>query len=518
LGAAGRRAHTTFSPRLTHEADDLPELGGDWRPILEGRLALAPVLEKFTDAWPAVAAKARELMAARTPLQFIGDVWHTTGRLLNRATRRARARGFDGAGWSRFPAEARMGRAPTEMAMSRARLVQRSGYYAENSQRAHAGINAKVTLGWGAGAVIAHPNAAQFEEWAQTCDADGVLTFDSMVALAIREWLVGGEALFVFVGDKIRLLPGSQLDDSSSDLGNGVTVENGIEKDASGRRTAYMILPTLPSSQFETYGPPVRVLAEDVVHLYRQLRAGQNRGLPALTPVLLTLAGVDSVVDALREGVRVSALNSVYFSNKDATGGLPFEGDQSGDTVSLAPEPGTARVLPGNWDVHAFTPMQSQQAVEFLSSEVNGIAAALDVCPFMISGDFSRSSYSNLRASLLTMKAATEAWQWQILVPALNAVFKRWALMESLRGNEIDDSLPTWRFPQFPDADPIKAMQATREAMAAKIMSRREAIEARGEDPDAVTAEIEGDPFPEAYTTGAVAAPSEQVTEDSDAE
>jgi hypothetical protein len=53
-------AHTTFSPRLTCEADDLPELGGDWRPILEGRLALAPILARFCDAdVEADAAKAR---------------------------------------------------------------------------------------------------------------------------------------------------------------------------------------------------------------------------------------------------------------------------------------------------------------------------------------------------------------------------------------------------------------------------------------------------------------------------
>ncbi|MES1158924.1 MAG: phage portal protein, partial [Terricaulis silvestris] len=201
--------------------------------------------------------------------------------------------------------------------------------------------------------------------------------------------------------------------------------------------------------------------------------------------------------DALLKNFQVSALNSVYLIDRDGTPGVPFEGDKNGDALeNVSLEPGAARILRGNWDMHANTPQQAQQSIEFLTASIEEISAGLGVPAFMVSGNVNRANYSSLRAALITFKASVESWQFATLVPALHAIWRRWALTESLRGAGDDDAaLPTWRFVQMPEADPVKQVTATKLALEAKLTSRAQAIAERGEDIARVDAAIAADPF-----------------------
>lgn len=430
---------------------------------------------------------------------------------LIRSARRALARfiapemtrGYDSASWKRFAPEARMGRTALETIQAAPASRSKARYFVSNEAHASAGVNALATYLWGPGAVPAHSNAelvTAFLQWWDECDADGRTNFGGLIRLAIQAMVVDGESFIVFrqraEGLRLQLMPAEQVDESlTRELGGGAFIAAGIEFNAAGERVAYWIRPFLPTQQFETWAPPVRVDARDVLHLMRPDGIGQIRGVSWLAPIMLKLADLGLLSDALLKNFQVAALNSVYLIDKDSTPVAPFSGTKDGDALDVSLEPGAARILRGNWDMHANTPQQAQQSVEFMTAMIEEIAAGLGVPAFMVSGNVSRANYSSLRAALITFKASLEALQFNVIVPQLLApVWTRWTLTRLLRGDESGGEAPEWRFPAMPEADPYKALQAVKLALDSKLMSRREAIAQRGEEIARVDADIAADP------------------------
>jgi len=414
-------------------------------------------------------------------------------------------RGYDAASWKRFPREARTGRTATETIAAAGPIRSKARYYSSNDAHAAAGVNALVTYAWGCGAIPAHADAglvtAFTDEWWNVCDADGRADFGGLVAQAIRAMVVDGECLVIFrqraAGLRLQLLPAEQLDESlTRELGGGAFIAAGIEFNAAGERVAFWIRPFLPTQQFETWAAPVRVDAADVLHLFRPEGIGQIRGLSWLTPIMLKLADLGLLSDSLLKGFQVAALNSVYLIDRDGVPAVPFDGQKDGDALDVSLEPGAARILRGNWDFKANTPTQAMQSVEFMTASIEEVAAGLGVPAFMVSANVSRANYSSLRAALITFKASLETLQFNIIVPQLLApIWRRWALTEQLRGARDGEAAdPEWRFPALPEADPLKQLQAVKLALDSKLMSRKEAIAARGESIERVDADIAADP------------------------
>lgn len=456
-------------------------------------------------------------MAQRTASQFLGDVWGAV-RGRNRAERRAHTRGFDSASGRRFPREARMGRTATETIAARAAITAKSRYYVANDAHAAAGVAPLVTYGVGTGPIPAHPDAEAFvNEYWNDCDADGRLDFGGLMALAVRAMVIDGEAFVILRGDKLQLIAAEQVDETlTRELGGGAYIAAGIEFDAQGRRVAYWIRPHVPTQQFETWAPPVRVDAADVLHLFRPDGIGQVRGISWLAPILLKLADLGLLSDALLKGFQVSAMHAGFLEDATGASTLPFDGDKDGDALDVSIEPGVVRRLPTGLKFVSHHPQHAQQSVEFLTAQIEEVAAGLGVPAFMVSANVNRANYSSLRAALITFKASLEAIQFNIIVPQLlNPIWKRWALMRSLRGETVAEAMPEWRFPALPEADPLKMIQAVKVALDSKLMSRAEAIAARGESIERVDADIAADPH--ANTEQADEPPADEEEDDSNA-
>ena len=58
------------------------------------------------------------------------------------------------------------------------------------------------------------------------------------------------------------------------ELGNGAVIVQGVEFDGYGHRVAYHVLPYRPHDQFANYAPPVRVQADEILHIMKPLAAG----------------------------------------------------------------------------------------------------------------------------------------------------------------------------------------------------------------------------------------------------
>ncbi|MEM7667228.1 MAG: phage portal protein [Pseudomonadota bacterium] len=441
--------------------------------------------------------------------------------LLNRfrPERRTALRRFDAAGggrrWEGTPSFGRHGAetlAATPVIRSRAR------HAVANNPHAAAAVEALVTGLVGAGITPAsrHSEAVArkaigetFMRWSERADADGITDAFGLQAAIATALVVDGEAFaqmsFSERGLSVRLIPAEFVDEGlTRELGGGARIVAGIEFASDGTRIAYWVRPADPTDVFATAQEPIRVPADEMLHVYRPMGAGQVRGISWLTPVLLKLGEIDQLSDALLVGAKTAAMFAGFLKDINGTSGEnPFEGDQTGSILETGLEPGTLKYLPAGFDISFATPQQAQQTTDFMAAELRAVASGLGIPAHLVSGDLSDANYSSLRASMVAFRQRVERMQNHILIPQfVRPMFER-AVMAAVLSGELDapdferarDEWLSAEFypPRMPWVDPQKDAAAVREMLDSKLMSRRQAIAELGWNIEAVDEEIATD-------------------------
>lgn len=404
--------------------------------------------------------------------------------------------------WSNAPGFARHS-AETLAAAGPLRLRARRAY--ANNPHARAAVEAWVTALVGTGARATPRNAdarveivSAIDRWADVAVLDGTTDWYGLQAEMVRAMVIDGEALLLLIdtpeGLRLRLLPAEMLDESGDrDLGTGGQIVGGIEFDAAGRRVAYHLRRDNPASPWAAWTPPQRVSADDVIHLFRPLGAGQVRGVSWLAPVQLPLGEVDKLRDAAVAAAQVSAMLCGFIKTNDPDGEEPF--DLEIETLV----PGTLKRLSAGVDVTWSSPPAAQNVPQIMSAELRAIAVGMGVPAHLVSGDLSQANYSSLRADLVSFRQRYEQVQYHTLGPQLlRRVYARAVASLTLAGDL--PSLPfdrdwaaDWIFPAPPWIDPAKDAAAYRELIDAGLMSRRQAVAERGWNVADVDAEIAED-------------------------
>lgn len=444
-------------------------------------------------------------MAVRLPSLF---------GLFNRAQRRQHARRFDGAaggrrGWG-------MGTFHSinpEVAAAGPNLRARARYLAANNPFLASAVANWVGALIGAGIMptAKHPDAdirkalgAFFHDWAEEADADGRTDLPGLCVDIARGLVVDGEAFVQLVPldgvPRLRLVPPELIDESMTrELGDGRMIVQGVEFDADGRRVAYHAFPAKPTDQFATYAPPVRIAAEDILHVLKPLAAGQVRGVSWLAPVILPANEFDQIVDALAMGVKVAAMHAGFLIDQNGTAGEPYDGSGEGGILETGLEPGTLKRLPTGVDVTFTTPQQANEVAAFLRFNLQMLAAGLGLPEHLLSGDLTGANYSSLRAGLLPFRQRVEQIQYGVLVPQLLRPVWRRVIAFAVLSEEIDvtgleDAFRVeWIMPRPMQVDPEKDAKAVREMLSLNLMSRRQAVAELGWDIEALDAEIAAD-------------------------
>ena len=340
-----------------------------------------------------------------------------------------------------------------------------------------------------------------FEAWADNADAAGRTDFWGLQRDVARHLIVDGEALVLIHDDadgiRLQVVAPEQLDEAkTAELGGGRLIVAGVEFDAQGRRVAYWLLPHRPHATFTDYAPSVRFDAADVLHVMRPLGAGQVRGLSWLAPAVLSTNELDQLMDALLVGAKTSAMFAGFLTDLNATGGLPFDGDQAGSIMDTGLEPGTLKVLPAGIDVKFSAPDAAKDSPAFLRMNLQALAAALGLPEHLLSGDLTNANYSSLRAGLLPFRARVEQTQYGTLVPQfLRPVWRRWIVAEVLSGrlDLTPDLAAEWIMPRPMQVDPQKDLAAMKEALALGLTSRTKAVNELGWNADDLDEEIAAD-------------------------
>jgi lambda family phage portal protein len=249
---------------------------------------------------------------------------------------------------------------------------------------------------------------------------------------------------------------------------------------------------------FAVLQQPVRVPAEDIVHLFRPETPGQVRGISWFAAVILRLADLDSWRDAQLVRQKIAALLAGFVTSVDGTG-KPFDGEQTGSTLVGGLEPGTLKFLDPGQDIKFSTPAGiGVEVIDFAKITEREIAVGLGLPASVLTGDLSDVNYSSIRAGLVEWRRRIEALQHGVVAfQASRPIWRRYATTAVLSGRvstTVDAALPAkFIAPKQQWVDPSKDITAELEAIAGGLMSRREAVTSRGVDIEALDAEIAAD-------------------------
>lgn len=383
---------------------------------------------------------------------------------------RTTTRGWDGGAPRGRREFGSFGPVNAEAAIAAPRLVSRCRRLYMDNGFVRNGIEAIVAASWGPdGARPVGVGKRALARWqAESRRQNLPLIMGTM----IRDMIVAGEAIAIWNGPDICVLPREQL----SDERDGRNLVSGVDLDALGRPASYRILPGLPESA--DYRPAVRIPASDVLHMFRVETAGQVRGIPWAAAAIVPASELQAALDALT--VRARTLASVVMVHKrgldDGAPSTPFA-----ETVETPVMPGAIFHLAPGEDL-TFPERQAPQEMGVLTAiRIREIAAALGVPPHMCDGDYGSINYSSARAAMLTFRARVEAIQHMTIRPVLDRIWER-----------VTQTPPPaeWLFQPLPAVDPIKQAQSDKLELDMGLTSRRRLAAERGWDLADLDAEL----------------------------
>lgn len=367
---------------------------------------------------------------------------------------------------------------------------------------------------------------ALFERWTDQSDADGLLDFYGQQAQVARTWKEAGEC-FIRVRPR-RLEDGLtvplQLQVIEPELCPhtlaltspvpGNKVKAGIEFNNIGQRVAYWFYASRPGDITDVdFTQLRRVPAETVLHVYDPLRAGQLRGIPHLTPVLILLNEIDKVNDAVVLRVQLSNLFSGFLKRPITQGGdaepiHPLTGgplDTVGDRPALTLEAGLVQELgPGEEFQFSEPPDPPDTYAAFMRQQLQAVAAGAGVPYEVLTGDMANVNDRVVRVILHEFRRRVQSWQHNVMAfQFCRQVWRAWldrAWMANLLPIPIEyiENPEPWArvkwMPQgWPYLHPVQDVDADQKAIRSGFTSRSQVVSERGEDAASIDQEQAAD-------------------------
>lgn len=336
-----------------------------------------------------------------------------------------------------------------------------------------------------------------FKRWGKrdNCSIDGSLSWRDMQRLIIETVARDGEILVRLIkadvnpfGFALQVLEADHLDINYNEPGNRISM--GIEYDGYNRPVNYYIYPIHPgdsSRSTETYGPKIRVPADEMIHLFIKDRPSQTRGVPWMHAAMTRLNNLDGYEEAEIIAARVGASQMGIFTSPD--GGYPDGDDDDGD-VMMEVEPGVFRRAPAGYDLKMFEPTHPAGNFDaFMKRTLMGVASGLGIAYNSLANDLESVNYSSIRSGSIEERDQWRIIQNWFIESFLNPVYSEWLALALLK-NQIGlpfskyekYNAPQW-FPRSWDwVDPLKDTNAAINEIEAKINTRTNILAERGID------------------------------------
>jgi lambda family phage portal protein len=263
----------------------------------------------------------------------------------------------------------------------------------------------------------------------------------------------------------------------------------GIEYNGAGRRTAYWLFETHPD--LAVLPKSHRIDAENVLHVFKPVEPGYERGVSWLAPVLLPLRELQAYLEATLLKAKASACFMGVV--RSPRGVNPLAGP--GKLFEL--EPLTTVRLDNDEDITWSDPPDIETAFDpFVRASLRKIASGMNMPYEILASDHSSVTFASGRHGLLDWRRHIESVQYNILVhQCCRPVLERWLKLGIALGlvPDADFSDVRWIGPQLAMLDPGKEVAALRDQVRAGFISRSEVVRMNGWNSETVDDEIAAD-------------------------
>lgn len=350
-----------------------------------------------------------------------------------------------------------------------------------------------------------------FRSWGQlgNCSVDGRMSWIDCQKLCIETLARDGEVFIVkHRGNSfkdsfaIEFIEADQVDETYNDtLSNGNKVRMGVEIDKFRKPVAYHFLVDHPGDlEYTTFSAGkkrVRIDASRVLHIFMQLRAGQTRGEPWMSPAMFGLKQLGAYVEAALVSARVGASKMGFFTSPTGDGFVPDDLDNNIPIISA--EPGSFHQLPSGVTFTSFDPSNPNGEFEsFHKSVLKGVASALGVSYTSLSNDLEATSYSSIRQGALEEREGYKDIQSFMVEHFIKPVYWAWlqsAMEMNTFGIPLRQSEKFYQSSQFRGKgwnwiDPLKEMNASVIGLKHGVLSLNDVSKQYGKDAEELMQQI----------------------------
>lgn len=340
-----------------------------------------------------------------------------------------------------------------------------------------------------------------WKQWTESSsfDFEGRMDLKAMQKVLIEAIVESGEVLVRrrFTADPVAPIQYQVLESDFLNIEainpeiEGNVILQGIEFDQSGKRVGYHIYEQHPSSSIHT----LRSLnsnfipESEIFHLFRVDRPGQQRGVPWLSPVMISLKDLGDYMDGELLKQKIASLFVAFV--RDISDNVDCE-DESDLGEKLVP--GLIEHLPPGKTIEFTNPPETESFDTFTKTNQRKIATGIGISYESLSSDFSEVNFSSGRMGWIQENKNFDTWRRTILIlHFMKKVADDYRLLASLRGLDASALEFDHIAPRRELIDPQKEIQAAKDAVRAGFTSRSKVIESFGDDPDSVHEQIRKD-------------------------
>jgi len=311
------------------------------------------------------------------------------------------------------------------------------------------------------------------------------------------------------MGFQLEVLDPMLIDVTYNDeLKNGNKVRFGIELDQRNRPVRYWINKEGRDTYAYFHGERTSISAQRMYHVYLCEQVGQLRGIPWLATPAYRMHMLDGFEEASIINARAGASKMGFKKQRDPEAFTGEAGPNGGGIDEIAP--GMVGYLGENEEWIPYNPdYPSNEFEPFVKQMLRGVASGLELSYPGLANDLAGVNYNSLRHDALETRDVFMRVQGWFAGCFLRELWSDWLNIQLARGVPIprtgggyrDANLNNrskyervkWQGRRWQWVDPLKEVQASREAIALGITSRAQVIRDSGRDPEEVFIEVENE-------------------------
>jgi len=318
--------------------------------------------------------------------------------------------------------------------------------------------------------------AEGWARWANTteCDYDGLKNWAGIQEQIMRSVPQDGEALIrkrlltsaqqrskkLTIPLQLQVLEADFLDSFKDGVIDGNRVIQGVEFDNRGNRVAYWLHENHPGDNgggvlnLPTISQSKRIPADEIIHVFKQDRPGQVRGIPWPHAVMMTLKDLDDANDAYLWRQKIAACYVAFILDSD-----PDAPTNKDSTLPDSLEPGLLEALGPGKSVEFATPPGVDGFHEFHVDQLHSIATGYGISYESLTTDLKGVSFLSGRMGQLDMMKNVNAWQQNMMIPQFCQAVLKWFEVSAdltLFSNTGNELFAEWIVPAREMLDPQK--------------------------------------------------------------